>query len=192
MSRGLSNAQNTYLAGDSLIGVTLIDIGIYNGSDLHYTDAPFDISYNSTTYEAQGALIGISESQEVSELQITTITLTLGALDLSLVQQLAKPEQVNEVVTIYRAFLDPTDNSLIGDSSGDQVIAIFRGRINGYTITDSENTANIGIEVKSQFSNFQKLAGRRTNIGSLQEEHAQDWGFEYSHETLRDLRWGKK
>ena len=192
MSRGLSNAQNTYLAGDSLIGVTFVDIGIAGGTDLHYTDAPFDITYNSTNYEAQGALIGISESQEISELQITTITLTLGALDLSLLQQLARPEQVNETVTVHRGFLDPTDNSLIGDSSGDQVITIFKGRINGYTITDTENTATIGIEVKSQFSNFQKLSGRRSNLGNFQQEHATDWGFEYSHETLRDLRWGKK
>lgn len=192
MTRELSDTQNTYLAGDSLIGVTFIDIGIYGGTDLHYTDAPFDITYDGTTYEAQGALIGISETQEVSELQITTITLTIGALDLSIVQQLATSNQINEVVTIHRAFLDPTDNSLIGDSSGDQVITIFKGRINGYTITDTENTATMAIEVKSQFSNFQKLSGRRTNLGSLQLEHQQDWGFEYSHETLRDLRWGKK
>jgi len=192
MTRGLSNVQNTYLAGDSLVGVTFVDIGIYDGTDLHYTDAPFNINYNFLTYEAQGALIGISESQEVSELQITTITLTLGALDLSLLQQLARPEQVNQIVTIYRGFLDPTDNTLIGDSSGDQVITIFKGRINSYTITDSESTATIAVEIKSQFSNFQKVSGRRTNLGSLQEEFEQDWGFEYSHETLRDIRWGKK
>ena len=192
MSRGLSAAQNSYIAGDALIGITLIDIGVNGGTDLHYTDAPFDIVYNGTTYEAQGNFLGISESSETADLQITSINLVISALDITNVRTLAKSEQINQDVDVYRTFLDPTDNSLVGDSAGDQALLIFKGKIAGYRIEDAKDTATITLEVTSQFANFNKITGRRTNNGSLQKEHPQDWGFEYSHETLQDIKWGKK
>lgn len=191
MTRGLSSAQNTYLAGDALVAVTLIDIGINGGTDLAYTDAPFDIVYDGTTYEAQGNFMGISESSETADLQITNINLVISALDINNVRTLAKSEQINQNVSVYRTFLDPTDNSLIGDSAGDQAILIFKGKIAGYRITDANDTATITLEVSSQFANFNRKTGRRTNSASLQREHPQDFGFQYSHETLQDIRWGK-
>jgi len=191
VSRGLSNNQNTYLAGNSLIGVTLIHIVVYGGTDLRFTDAPFNISYDGNTFEAQGKFLGISETSETADLQITNINIVLSALDLTLVQTLAKSNQINQQVTVRRAFLDPTDNSLIGDSAGDRAIVIFQGRTAGYRIKDDNNTATLNIEVTSQFSNFNRLSGRRTNQGSLQREHSTDFGFEYSHESIRDIKWGK-
>lgn len=192
MSRGLSANQNSYLAGDSLTALTLIDIGVYGGSDLHYTDGPFDIVYNTVTYEAQGAFLGISETSETADLQITSINLVISALDLTNVQTLAQSTQINQTVSVYRVFLDPTDNSLIGDSSGDQAILIFKGKIAGYRIEDANDTATITIEVTSQFANFDRITGRRTNLGNIQREFPQDFSMEYSHESLQDIKWGKK
>lgn len=192
MSRGLSTAQNTYLAGNSLISVTLITIGVNGASDLNYTDAPFDITYDGTTYEAQGQFLGISEAGEVSELQITNVSLTINGLELSNVQTLATSNQINQDVTVRRAFLNPTDNSLIGDSAGDNAFIIFKGKIAGYKVTNATDTATITLEVTSQFANFQRITGRRTNQASLQKEFANDYGFQYSYEPLNDIKWGKK
>lgn len=191
MSRGLSNVQNTYLAGNALIEITLIDIGVQGGTDRHYTDCPFDIVYDGTTYEAQGHFLGISETGESADMQITNINLIISALTLDNVTTLARSNQINQDVTIYRAYLDPTDNSLIGDSAGDNAILLFKGKIGGYRITDANDTATITLEVTSQFANFDRRTGRRTNLGNLQREHPQDFGFQYSHETLQDLSWGK-
>lgn len=192
MSRGLSSAQNSYLAGNSLIAVTLIEIGVNSGTDLYYTDAPFDIDYNGTTYEAQGNFLGISETSETADLQITNINLVISALDVNNVTTLATSNQINQNVSIYRAFLDPTDSSLIGDSAGDQAILLFKGKISGYRIADANDTATITLEVTSQFANFNRKTGRRTNLGSFQREHEFDFGMEYSHETTQDIKWGKK
>lgn len=192
MSRGLSAAQNSYLAGNSLVSITLIDVGINGGTDLHYTDCPFDISYNGTSYEAQGNFLGISETSETADLQITSINLVISALDVSNVTTLATSNQINQDVSIYRAFLDLTDNSLIGDSAGDQAILLFKGKISGYRIQDANDTATITLEVTSQFANFNRKTGRRTNQGSIQREHPTDNSMEYSHETTQDIKWGKK
>lgn len=192
MSRGLSTAQNTYLAGNSLISVTLISIGVNGGSDLYYTDAPFDITYDGNTYEAQGHFMGISEAGEVSELQITNVSLTINGLDLNNVQTLATSNQINQQVTVRRAFLNPIDNTLIGDSAGDNAFVIFQGKIAGYKVTNATDTATITVEVTSQFANFQRITGRRTNQASLQKEFSTDFGFQYSYEPLNDIKWGKK
>ena len=187
MSRGLETATNTYLAGNSLLSSLLIEIGINGGTNKFYTDAPFDIDYSGNTYIAQGNFLGISEASEVSELQITNINLQISALDLTNVQTFAVSSQINQPVTIYRAFLDPTDNSLIN-----YPIMIFKGRIGGYRVEDARETATITYEVVSQFANFDKKVGRRTNLGNFQQEFPQDFGMEYSHETLQDMKWGKK
>jgi hypothetical protein len=192
MPRELSANQNTYLAGNSLIGITLIEIGINGSTNKFYTDAPFDIDYDGDTYEAQGNFLGVSETSETANLQITSINLILSALDIAVVLDLCDSNQINQPVTIRKAFLDPTDYSLIGDSAGDRAIVIFKGKITSYRIENAEQTATINLEVTSQFANFNRTTGRRTNQGSLQREHATDFGFQYAHEPIQDIKWGKK
>ena len=191
MTKGLSNVQNTYLAGDSLLPVTLVKIGLAAG-DVLYTDCPYDITYNGDTYEAQGDFLGVSESQEKSELQITTINLVISALDIDNVRDFAFSGVVNKEVEIRKAFVDPITGDIIGDSAGDQAIIIFKGKISGYSTTNDDAQATIQLEIASQFINFDRKNGRRTNLSNFQIEHPTDFGMEYSHETVKDVRWGKK
>jgi hypothetical protein len=188
MTRGLSSAQNTYLAGDALIVATLVEIGLYNASNYYYTDAPFDITIGSTTYEAQGVFMGISENQEAADLQVTSINLTLSALDVTVRNAVAKSANINQVVTIQKVLLDPTTMAPIG---GNETIVIFKGKIVGYRIDNNNDTATMVLEINSQFTNFLKVSGRKTNLGSFQKEHPTDFSMEYSHEPTRDIKWGK-
>lgn len=191
MARGLSNAQNTYLARDALIGITLIHIPVPDGTDRYYTDCPFDIDLNGQTYTAQGNFLGISEATETGTLQVTNISITISALDIDEVRDLGRSEQINQTVTIRKAFLNQPDLDLVGDSAGDTSILVFKGKINGYRIDDAKDTATLTLEVNSQFANFRKKTGRRTNLSNFQKEHTTDFGMEYSHETLQDIKWGK-
>jgi len=192
MSRGLTTAQNNHLAGDQFISYTLIDIDINGGSTLRYTDGPYDVVYFGNTYEAQGNFLGISETSETADLQITSINLIISALDLTTVQTLATSNQINQDVYVRRVYVNPTDHSLIGDSASAEAIEIFAGKIAGYRIEDAEDTATITIEVQSQFTNFEKRTGRRTNLANFQREAPGDFSMEYSHESLLDIKWGKK
>ena len=192
MTREFSSVQNSHLAGDELISYTLIDIGVNGASDLYYTDGPYDVTYNSQSYSAQGNFLGISETQETADLQITSINIVLSALDLTTVQTLAKSNQINQNVTVRRVFFNPETETLIGDSAGDQAITLFKGKIAGYRIQDTDDTATLTIEVTSQFANFDRKNGRRTNLVSFQREFATDFGMEYSHDSLLDIKWGKK
>jgi len=204
MTRQLADVTQTALARDALVSFVLVEIGLssaYNGLNaVYYTDAPFDINWDSDTapdagsniYQAQGNFLGISESNENSELRITSIAISLSALESNNITLFAKSAQINQTVTIYRALWDQGTDSLIGDSAGDGPILIFKGKITGYSITDAQDTAELTLQVDSQFSNFEKVNARRTNLGNFQREHPTDFAMEYSHETLNDIRWGKK
>jgi hypothetical protein len=191
MVRNLTTDQNVYLAGNSIISVLLIDIGMANGSTTRYTDAPYNISFNSNTYTAQGVFLGVSETEENADVQIVSATITLSALDTSYVTSFATSAQINQLVTIRRAFINFSTNQLIGDSAGENAITIFRGRISGYSVRNDVNTAEITLQVSSQFINFDKRSGRRTNQGNFQVEHPQDNSMEFSAVSLKDIRWGR-
>lgn len=94
-------------------------------------------------------------------------------------------------MTIRRGFINFTTNQLIGDSAGENAITIFRGRISGYSVRNDINTAEITIQVSSQFINFDKRSGRRTNQGNFQVEHPQDHSMEFSAVSLKDVKWGR-
>ena len=157
---------------------------------------PYDITaYFGGTYLAQGNFLGYSEASETADLQITNINLIFTALDITSVRQLCNSNQINQTVTIRRVFVDPGDSALglITDSSGTiDTIDIFEGSIGGYRIEDADDTATVTIEVNSQFTNFDRRNGRRSSLKNFQREHPTDFGMEYSHESMLDIKWGKK
>ena len=196
MSRGLATEFNTHLAGDAFIAYTLIEIGVHGGSIQRYTDAPYDIeAYFGNTYTAQGNFLGYSEATETADLQITNINIVFSALDLTNVRLLCNSNQINQTVSIRRCYVNPSDSggALIRDATGTiDTIDIFEGTIGGYRIEDAQDTATVTIEVNSQFTNFEKRSGRRSSLKNFQREHPTDFGMEYSHESMLDIKWGKK
>tara|TARA_R110000868_G_scaffold96433_3_gene265370 strand:+ start:15889 stop:16479 length:591 start_codon:yes stop_codon:yes gene_type:complete len=196
MTRKFSDALNTYLAGDSLLTAILLEIDIVDSAGTittnYFTDNAFDIDYDSNTYVAQGQFLSFTESQESGDLNISNVNIAISALDVSLVRTYAVSSQINAGVRIYRALLDPNTNLLLGDSAGDAIVLLFKGKVAGYSITNNQNTADIQYQVSSQFVNFNKKNGRRTNLQNFQREHPTDFGMQYSHETLSELKWGLK
>jgi hypothetical protein len=186
MSRGLSTATNTALARQALVSYVLLDI-----AGFYYTDAPYDISYFSNTYQAQGNFLGISETTENSETQVTSISITFTALDSTTMLRFADSSVINKDVTVYRALWDQGTEDLIYDSTGDGPLTIFKGKIAGYRVEDAQDTATLTVQVDSQFTDFEKINGRRTNNENFQREHPADFSMQFSHETLTDLKWGK-
>jgi hypothetical protein len=186
MSRGLSTATNTALARQALVSYVLLDV-----AGFYYTDAPYDIAYFGNTYEAQGNFLGISETTENAETQVTSISITFTGLDSTTMLRFANSDIINKDVTVYRALWDQATEDLIYDSAGDGPLTIFKGKIAGYRVEDAQDTATLTVQVDSQFTDFEKINGRRTNLANFQREFPADFSMQFSHETLTDLKWGK-
>ena len=186
MTRGLGSATNTTLARDAIVSYLLLNI---NGTRV--TDAPFDITNgvegSSNTYSTQGQFLGIAEIDENSELSISSIQIELSALASGAVSTFANSNVINGDVKIYRIFFDQVTETNISDDP----ILIFKGSIAGYRIADADDTATLTLQVDSQFSNFEKVTCRRTNNDNFQREFPNDHGMEFSHESLKDIPWGK-
>lgn len=196
MTRQFTDTLNTYLAGDSLLTAILLEIDTVDSAGTittnYFTDNAFDIFYNGNTYLAQGEFLSFTESQESGDLNIASVNIAISALDVSLVRTYGVSSQINQGVRIYRAFLDPNTNLLLGDSGADAIVMLFKGKIAGYQITNNQSTADIQYQVSSQFVNFNKKNGRRSNQQNFQREHPNDRSMEFSHETLSELKWGIK
>lgn len=195
-TRGLSLELRTALARNAIVTALLVNI---NGT--RYTDASFDITSSlegsSNTYAAQGLFIGVSEASENSDLTISGVSITLSALAPSVITTFATSSIINQTVQIFRVFFNQETKELIGDSTGDTGFLIFEGRVGAYNITDAETTGTVTLTVESQFANFERLNGRRTNLSSWQRGYdnistTNDYSMEFSHEQLNDLRWGRK
>jgi hypothetical protein len=197
MPRNIQTTVANILAGNSLLGVLLIELN-YDGGSFYFTDCPFDLTWTSPTagvqtYEAQGNFLGITETQETAELQVSNIDIVLSALDIDLVRAIAKPTLLNKEVAIYKAFLDPLNEfNIIGEeSAGSGPINIYEGRISGYRLSDRDDDASLVIEIASQFVNFTQQNGRKTTEASIQKDFPNERFFEYAHESINDILWGK-
>ncbi len=191
MTREFPVALNNYLAGNSFVSVLLVKIQKPDNSYTLWTDAPYDIAFNSDTYLAQGDFLSVTEGQETSEIQIHSVSIQISALDVNNITTYATSDIINRTVEIRRAFLDPVTQKLQGDSAGDSGFLLFKGRVAAYAVNNNVNNADIVLQVSSQFINFQRTSGRRSNMTNFHREHPDDFGMEYSHETLSDIDWGK-
>jgi len=190
--RNFSDPLNTYLAGNTFISVLLLEIEKPDGSTVRYTDNPYDLDYAGNTYSAQGEFISISETQLNSAVQISSVNIAINALTLSNVQTFGVTGIINKPVNIYRGFIDPDTNLLFGDSAGENAFLLFKGRVAGYTITNNQTNADVQLQVSSQFVNFNRKNGRRTNQNNFHREHPNDDSMEFSHEALAEIKWGIK
>lgn len=192
MTRSLSATQKSFLENQAIIGILLIEIGISDGSTDRFTDNPFDITFNGETYLSNNKIIQISETQEKAEINISNINIVISAIDTANITRYANSTQINQTVTIRRAFMSTVDNQLIGDSALDESVILFEGRIAGYQLANNQSSAEILMEVTSQFANFRKRNGRRTNTDNWSRFAPQDNFMEFAHESVRDIKWGIK
>ena len=157
-----------------------------------FTDTDTAPDSGANVYKAQGKFIAISNTRETATLQITSLKITLSALDSETVSTFATSDIINKDVTVHRIFFNQSTNAVISDSAGaTETLNMFKGKIGGYKITETATTANITLEIQSQLANFQRTNGRVTTNASMQVEHATDFGFEYAHETDNDIGWGR-
>jgi hypothetical protein len=199
VARNFSDPLNTYLAGNTFTAVLLLKIDAPDFSDsggatqtLYYTDNPYDLTFDGDTYSAQGQFINITESSINAEVQISSVNISISALTTSNVTTFASSEMINKNVSIYRGFIDPSTNVLFGDSAGENAFLIFKGKVAGYSVNNQQTYADITLQVSSQFVNFNRKNGRRTNLNNFQREHPNDYGMEFSHEALSEIKWGLK
>tara|TARA_R100001509_G_scaffold165127_1_gene145277 strand:- start:1840 stop:2385 length:546 start_codon:yes stop_codon:yes gene_type:complete len=180
MARGLSNSLKTELANQNIKPILLVEIlfPIPQRITNHYKD----ITHNSNTYSASGHLLSITNKAENAEINVSNFTINLSAVDSAFTSIILNNNVANDIVTIDIGLLNSTD-ALIDTYNYD------KGYIESFRIDTKQ--ATISLICTSHFSDFSRIAGRKTNEGSQQRLFPTDRGFEFAGQTVQDIKWGR-
>jgi hypothetical protein len=185
MPRGLSTAVKVALATDSFRLATLIDLNFPTVKRL--TDFGQDITYNSNTYTASDHLLSIEDTSETAGLRVNSFGLTLSGVEQTYIDLVLAGDHINTRVDINRAIVTITNN--VASVTG--IIPFFSGYVSGFEIGDTSSSSELTLEIASHWKDFEKINCRRTNPTSQHRYFPNDTGFDFSHQSITDMKWGR-
>ena len=192
MARSIASATQTKLAGSSVFVADLIELQLSTTQYLTTTNINIDFDSDTApaagtpTYLAQGQFLSYGNIVETTDLRIAEIDIEFTAVDTTTIALLTNNDYINKRVVIYRAILN-NDYSF----GSDDVYLVFDGKVTGYSIRESDTTATVTISCASQFADFERTNGRKTNPASQNVHFPNDKGMEFAPELVKDIRWGK-
>lgn len=180
MARGLSTELKNELANQTIKPILLVEILFPTPQRItnHYKD----ISHNSNTYSASGHLLSITNKSENANLDVSNFTVNLSAVDSAFTSIILNNNVSNDEVAIDIGLLNSSD-TLIDTYTYD------KGFIESFRIDTTSGT--IALICTSHFSDFSRIAGRKTNEGSQQRFFPNDRGMEFAGLTVQDIKWGR-
>lgn len=185
MDRSASAAFIAELLKSSSQPIFMVEV-YFDDITYRLTDAYRDVLWNSNTYVANGHFLGFDGLTETADLQIPSVRISVSAVDqVWIAIALSKP-YVDRRVAIYKAFLDNTQAVVSSP------VLIFDGRIDSMEIADDPDSGSctISISASSQWVDFERRPGRRTNHEEQQVWFPGDKGFEYASEVNKQIKWG--
>ena len=187
MTRSLTSAVKTELATNDIRPVHLITIGF--ATPVNLTDCSFSltssVSGSSVTYNASDFILGISNHTEETDITKSSVSISLSGADQTFISTVLNENVVNDSVDIYRGFLD-TSSALISDP-----FLLYRGKIDSFDIKETEKESIVGLQIVSNWADFEKKNGRKTNNTSQQRFFANDVGMDFASQTVQDIKWGR-
>jgi hypothetical protein len=192
MSRNIGAGLQTKLESRQIFVADLIELQLdtpqyYTTTNINLQwDSPSAPNAGTNTYLAQNQFLNYGNIVESSDLRVGTLEMTFTAVDTTTVALILNNDYIDQRVVIYRAIL--SDDFSFTDSD---VFLVFDGRITGYSIRETETTATITVSCASQFADFERTNGRRTNSASQELYFLGDRGMDFSPQIVKDIKWGK-
>ena len=192
MARGLSTGLITSLSGQQMIVADLVEIHL--STAVYFTNGTIDLDYDSdtapdagtNTYLAQGQFLGFGNVTESRDIRVSSLGITFTAVDYTTLGYVLNNDYIDRRVVLYRAVLD--ENYQIDAT---KVFQYFDGRINDFSISESPTQATMSLSVSSQFADYERVNGRRTNSTSQQRFFSTDVGLEFAPQIQTDIKWGR-
>jgi hypothetical protein len=187
MTRSLTSAVKTELATNDIRPVHLITIGF--ATPVNLTDCSFSltssVSGSSVTYNASDFILGISNHTEETDITKSSVSLNLSGADQTFISTVLSENVVNDSVDIFRGFLDDS-NALISDP-----FLLYRGKIDSFDIAETDKASQVNLSIVSNWADFEKKNGRKTNNTSQQRFFSGDVGMDFASQTVQDIKWGR-
>lgn len=180
--RGLDSSVITELQSDSINTCHLIELKL--PIPQYLTDNGFELDFNAKTYQANGYLLDIDSPKESTDLRVNSLDIELTGVNRTFISLFLNDDWINRQVIIRRAILSDS-GSIVG------TFIIFDGQITEFEVTEQDDSAEMTLSVASHWADFERTNGRLTNNNSQQFHFSGDLGFQYSANSIRDIKWGK-
>ena len=155
------------------------DISIWTGND--------DITLNSETYVGAGTLLTISGVEENRELKSSGVSISLSAMDETVLSYALTENYQNRPVTILMGFLMGGSNESAGE------VTIFKGRMVNLTINDDPNGSTVVIDAENRLVDLERPSNLRYTAESQQFLHSGDTSFNRIQQLQdKQITWGQK
>ena len=187
MTRNLTSAVKTELATNDIRPVHLITLGF--ATPVNITDCSFSltssVSGSSVTYSASDFILGITNHTEETDITKSSVSINLSGADQTFISTVLNENVVNDSVDIFRGFLDDS-NALIADP-----FLLYRGKIDSFDIAETDKDSQVNLSIVSNWADFEKKNGRKTNYTSQQRFFTGDVGMDFASQTVQDIKWGR-
>jgi len=199
-TRQLASATVTKLNAETVHYVDLIQLHLTDASGndtfVQYNTGPIDLVVNTptssvTSYIAQGDFINFGNLKETADLTVQSFDVIFSAVDTTTLSALVTSDAGLKRISGRQAVFYRV---VVGDDysfSANDVYMIFDGTIDGYSITEDENTATLSITCSNNFAKFDAINGVKTNPASQRARFPTDRGFEFASALKQDIRWGQ-
>ena len=129
--------------------------------------------------------MGVSDFTEETDVNLSPISISLSGADQTFISTVLNENVINDAVTIFRGFLDD-NNALIADP-----FLLYKGTIDNFSISESDTSSLVNLDIVSHWADFEKKSGRKTNNTSQQRFFSTDLGMNFSSQTVLDIKWGR-
>lgn len=182
--RNMSAAMLAEIAKQAVQVFELVEMYFDGGTD-RFTTWNRNIDWGGNTYLATGHLLQLGDVNEDVALTIGATTIQLSGVALDAVAIALTENYTDRRVIIRRGCLDTAGGIIV-----DPVI-IFDGRLDGFSLAEDRSTATLSWTVASHWADFDKSAGRRTNLEDQKIHFPNDTGFRWTAQVARDIAWGR-
>jgi len=186
-NRGMSGALTTTTENVTVQYYELVYIDVNNG--YYLTNAPFDIVYDSQTYDAAGNMLELDGVEENVGFEIESLTVNIGGINPlpgdgdPFIKKILVSDYVDRSVVITRVYYQ---NDAIVDG-----VVLYSGFINAASAASGlgQDGAAVSLQTSNNWTDFSKLSSRHTNSASQQSAFPGDLGFEFAKEVQKQVEW---
>lgn len=185
MARTLPEALATELGASELKPFYAIELAFDSGTVRFWTGYG-DITANGEEWTGSGTVLGISNSNESTDLSANGINMTFNGLDSSFVSIALLENYRGRLMKCYLGCLDST-NQPVSD-----LYQLFAGRMDVMSISEDGNTATINISAENVLIDLERPRIRKYTDEEQRKRYPGDNSLELVA-TLQDkqISWGK-
>ena len=183
--RGMTAAALTEAAKSQNKPFHLVEIYFTSGT-VYFNDSDRDITWNSNTYTAAGYFLSFSEINEQNALTVSDIEVQLSGVDRTYLVEILNETFMDRDLIIRKGFFNDS-NAVVVDP-----IIIYSGKMDQPNIIETSESCTVSVRVANLFVDFQKTNARFTNDESQKLFFPSDNGFQYAHQIIKEINWGKE